>query len=387
MWSTKCDPERAMRQETIHPSATIYHRFPEADVKFTETVSSHLARQLLGCTPTVRHFSKDDSSDQKDLVCVVLDTYLRSMLSEPSSDTFYTIQNLLIHAPNLLWVFPDKSHPDASIVRGVLRSLRLEQSTSRLVLLEAPFDACGADAMARLVKQMVWDPKTTVHDEQEYSLVDNILHVPRLQLVQGAKEIFSAEAGGSVKKEQNIGLEEKAIEMTLDNVGSPNSLYFRQSDILDTELGADEVIVRVSASGVNFRDLLLVLGSLPWHAPGLEGAGVVARVGARVDDLHVGDRVFYIVHEAGMANFVRLPSSRAHRLPEGVDMVGAASLPIVYSTAIASLVKIGRLRRGQTILVHSASGAVGQACIMIAQHIGARIFATAGSAEKREFVT
>ncbi|KAL9030209.1 MAG: hypothetical protein Q9196_001643 [Gyalolechia fulgens] len=386
MWSTKCDPERATRQETIHPSATIYHRFPAADVKFTETVSSHLARQLLGCTPTVRHFTKDDSSDQKDLVCVVLDTYPRSMLSEPSSDTFYTIQNLLIHAPNLLWVFPDKSHPDASIVRGVLRSLRLEQSTSRLVLLEAPFDACGADAMARLVKQMVWDPKTTVHDEQEYSLVDNILHVPRLQLVQGAKEIFSAEAGGSVKKEQNIWLEEKAIEMTLDNVGSPDSLYFRQSDILDTELGADQVIVRVSASGVNFRDLLLVLGSLPWHAPGLEGAGVVVRVGARVDDLRVGDRVFYIVHEAGMANFVRLPSSRAHRLPEGLDMVGAASLPIAYSTAITSLVEVGRLRRGQTVLVHSASGAVGQACIMIAQHIGARIFATAGSAEKREFV-
>lgn len=70
--------------------------------------------------------------------------------------------------------------------------------------------------------------------------------------------------------------------MTLDSVGSLDSIYFRHSDILDTELGADEVIVRVSAIGVNFRDLLLVLGSLSWHSPGLEGAGVVTRVGARV---------------------------------------------------------------------------------------------------------
>ncbi|KAJ5246550.1 polyketide synthase [Penicillium chermesinum] len=75
---------------------------------------------------------------------------------------------------------------------------------------------------------------------------------------------------------------EDAIEMTLDAVGSPDSLYFRGSDILSTELGADEVIVRVAAVGINFRDLLLVLGSVPRHALGFEGAGVVTWVGTHV---------------------------------------------------------------------------------------------------------
>ena len=321
-------------------------------------------------------------------MCVVLDTYQSSILGDDlSPNMFHAIKDLLVQAPNVLWVLPEKSHPEASIIRGVLRSLRLELSTSKLVLLQAPFNACGAEAIARIVKHTIWDPNSTVQDEQEYSVIDNVIHVPRLQLVEAAKETFAAEAGELVKKEQNIWHDNNAIEMTLDNVGSLDSIYFRRSEILDTELGADEVIVRVSAIGVNFRDLLLVLGSLSWHAPGLEGAGVVTRVGARVNDLHVGDQVFYVVHEAGMANFVRIPSLRAHRLPGGLDMVSAASLPIAYSTAIMSIIEVGRLRKGQTVLVHSASGAVGQACIMIAQHIGVQIFATAGSAEKREFVS
>ncbi len=216
--------------------------------------------------------------------------------------------------------------------------------------------------------------------------MDDVLHVPRLAIVETAKEVFAAEAGGTVMREQNIGTDEDAIEMTLDAVGSLDSLYFRGTDVLSTELGADEIIVRVAAVGVNFRDLLLVLGSLPWHALGFEGAGVVARVGTNVKDLHVGDRVFYVISLGGMANFVRISSMRAHRIPDSLAMVDAASLLIIFSTAIMSVIEIGRLRKGQTVLVHSASGAVGQACIMLAQQIGARIFATAGSTEKREFV-
>lgn len=189
-----------------------------------------------------------------------------------------------------------------------------------------------------------------------------------------------------MKREQKIWHGDDAIEMTVDAVGSPDSVYFRHSDILSTELGEEEIVVRVGAVGMNFRDLLLVLGSLSWHAPGLEGAGVVTRLGSRVKDLQVGDHVFYVVHEAGMANFVRMPSLRACRLPEGLNMVDAASMPVAYSTAIMSIIEIGRLRRGETVLIHSASGAVGQACIMIAQQVGARIFATAGSTDKREFV-
>ena len=178
------------------------------------------------------------------------------------------------------------------------------------------------------------DVNFTIHDEQEYVLVNNVLHVPRLGIIETAKEVFAAEASGIVMREQNIRHNENTIEMTLDAVGSPDSVYFRDSDILSTELGADEVIVRVTEVGFNFRDLLLILGSLSWHALDFEGAGVMVRVGTHVKDLHVGDRVFYVVNEGGMTNFVRMSRVRAYRILDGLTTVDAASLPIVFSTAI-----------------------------------------------------
>lgn len=385
MWSTKRDSQATSREEQVDLSVTIFHPNPvEDDVEFTQTVSDSLAHQI-GATAQIKHILQHDD-DKITPLRIVLDNHQRSILSDLSSEMFYKLKGLLLQAPSLLWVLPDESHPDASIIKGVLRSLRLEASSSKLFILETPFNAHGATAIVRLVQRIMWDPNSAFSDEQEYSLIDNILHVPRLQVVQAAKETFMTEAGLSVKREQDIWHGDEAVEMTLDNVGSPESVYFRHSDIMQTELGGEDILVRVEAIGMNFRDLLLVLGSLAWHAPGFEGAGVVTRVGSRVKDFQVGDRVFYIVREAGMANFVQMSSLRAHRLPEGLDMVDAASMPIAYSTAIVSVLEIGRLRRGETVLIHSASGAVGQACIMLAQQVGARIFATAGSAEKREFV-
>ena len=132
--------------------------------------------------------------------------------------------------------------------------------------------------------------------------------------------------------------------------------------------------------------LLLVPGSLSWHAPCLEGAGVVARVGSRVKDLQAGDHALYIFHEAGVANSVRIPSLRARRLPKGLKIIDAASVPVAYRTAITSILEIGRLRRRKMLVIHSASEAVEQACIMTAQQVGARMFANAGSTGERELV-
>ena len=190
----------------------------------------------------------------------------------------------------------------------------------------------------------------------------------------------------SVEKELSIWQEDNAFEMMMDTVSGLESLYFRHSNILNTGLGGEEIIVRVGAVGLNFWDLLLVLGSLSWHAPGLEGAGVVVDVGSRAKEFRAGDYVFYIVNKAGMVTFVRIPSLRVHRLPESLNIVDAASMSVAYSTAITSILESGRLRRGEKVLIHSASGVGGQTCIIIPQQVGARIFATAVSTDKREFV-
>lgn len=147
------------------------------------------------------------------------------------------------------------------------------------------------------------------------------------------------------------------------------------------------MIIQVAAAGVNFRDLLIVLGSMPFsHGIGLEGAGVVRYCGPKVTDLQPGDRVFYISNMNGLATHVRIPAVCAYKIPANLSFVDAATMPIAYSTALISLAQIGRLQPGESVLIHAASGAVGQASIAIAQRLQADIFVTAGTPEKRKFL-
>ncbi len=119
-----------------------------------------------------------------------------------------------------------------------------------------------------------------------------------------------------------------------------------------------------------------------------EVCGVVTEVGsdpATQGRFKVGDRV------AGMSwcpfsSYPRLRGVHARLVPDSISSVEAASIPIVYLTAYHSLVEVARLRQGQTVLIHSASGGVGQAAIQIAKHVGAEIFATVGSNKKRDFI-
>jgi NADPH:quinone reductase-like Zn-dependent oxidoreductase len=129
-----------------------------------------------------------------------------------------------------------------------------------------------------------------------------------------------------------------------------------------------------------------VLGSMPWTGPGLEGAGVVHSVGAGVTDLSPGDRVCYLSNSNGYSNYLRLPVTSVCAIPDDLTAVDAATLPIAYSTAIVCLER-ACFQKGDTILIHAASGAVGLACIAMAKYMGAsQIFATCGSEDKRSLL-
>lgn len=382
LWSSRYDQEEKIQ---ACDSVTIYqHSSDEESQSFVKTVSSKLEHQFRK-RPTIRSLSDFHRTDD-DQLCIVMDSQQRSIFSKMTSEIFYTLKDIFLKSSRLIWVLPDKAHPDATMIRGLLRTIRLELPSSKLVLFEAPFDEEAAKAIGKLADHIMRDPHSLIQSEQEYSLIDGTICVPRLLLVEAAKEVFAMEAGGLIKSEQKLWQENTALEISVDFAGSLDSLYFRRSDILQTDLGDEEVIVRVEAAGINFIDLVTVLGTLPWNPPGLEGAGIVERIGSRVSDLQVGDRVFYAVDKAGMANFVRMPGTCAHKIPDSLDFAEAASLPIAYSTAIMSLVDVGQLQKGESVLIHSASGAVGQACVSIAQNIGAQIFATAGTPEKREFL-
>ncbi len=150
---------------------------------------------------------------------------------------------------------------------------------------------------------------------------------------------------------------------------------------------AGEIVVQVSAAGVNFPDALMVMGQyqvrppLPF-TPGGEAAGVITAVAADVVHLQVGQRVVVFTRTGAFAERVCAPASAATILPEAVTSEVAATLPLAFGTAMHALIDRAHLVKGETLLVLGASGGVGLAAVMIAKALGARVIAAASSAEK-----
>ncbi|WP_218314783.1 type I polyketide synthase [Halomonas sp. 18071143] len=160
------------------------------------------------------------------------------------------------------------------------------------------------------------------------------------------------------------------------------------------ELGADEVEVRVKATGLNFRDVMYTLGLLSDEAIengfagptlGLEFSGEIVAVGSNVNHLSPGQGVVGF----GPASFSdRLVASQhaVAPLPEGVSYAAAATIPTTFFTVYYALKHLARLQPGEKVLIHGAAGGVGIAALQIAQWMGADIYATVGSEEKRDFL-
>ncbi|WP_455272969.1 SDR family NAD(P)-dependent oxidoreductase [Rhizobium herbae] len=170
------------------------------------------------------------------------------------------------------------------------------------------------------------------------------------------------------------------------------SIAWEQSDI--PQAGPDDVVVAVAATGLNFRDVMWAMGLLPEEALedgfagatiGMELSGHVVAIGSGVKDLSVGDAVMAIA-PAAFSTHVVVSRSGVARLPETVSPVAAATVPVAFLTAYYAMIELGRIRAGETILIHGAAGGVGLAALQVAKLAGAKVIATAGTREKRRFL-
>ena len=148
-----------------------------------------------------------------------------------------------------------------------------------------------------------------------------------------------------------------------------------------------DILIKVIAAGVNRPDALQRAGAYdpPKGAsdlPGLECSGTVAAVGAGVTRWAVGDEVCALLPGGGYAEYVTTPADHALPVPKGLDMVQAAALCETYFTVYSNVFMRGGLQAGEVFLVHGGSSGIGTTAIQLAAKAGARVFATAGSAEK-----
>ncbi len=213
--------------------------------------------------------------------------------------------------------------------------------------------------------------------ERELAVRKNRLWAPRMVSI---RERYSRLREG----------EDAPYRLTLDNPGQIAGLEMKTYQL--PPVGAGDVEIDVGAAALNFRDVMVTLGLLPalayersalGHAVGMEGSGIVRRVGSDVRNCSVGDQVAFIAGGC-IANRVVVPEYLVFIKPDSLSMEQAASTLSVYVTAYYSLIHLARLHKGQRVLVHSAMGGVGQAAIALAKHVGAEIYTTAGSDGKRK---
>jgi putative PIG3 family NAD(P)H quinone oxidoreductase len=175
------------------------------------------------------------------------------------------------------------------------------------------------------------------------------------------------------------------IAIAITKPGGPEVL--QPVEIPTPQPGPREVLIQVAAAGVNRPDLMQREGKYPpipgaSDIPGLEVSGTVTACGSDVKRWRTGDRVCALVSGGGYAEYCVAPDVQCLPVPPALDLKPAGGMPETFFTVWTNVFERGKLRDGETLLVHGGSSGIGTTAIQMARVFGARVFATAGSGEK-----
>ncbi|RQR70197.1 type I polyketide synthase [Burkholderia sp. Bp9015] len=264
------------------------------------------------------------------------------------------------------------AHPEHATLWGLGRVLANEHPELACRLIDV--DPYGGVALDALVREL-----TGTALEEEVVLSARGRLVPRMLT-----------AASAAVREARVAAQPAVLAFD-----APGSLrHLEWFALPERALAADEIEIEPVATGLNFRDIMYAMGLLSDEAVetgfagatiGMELSGRVVRVGARATGFAPGDAVLGFAPASFATRVTTRAAAIAHK-PERLSFEEAATVPTTFFTVYYALVELARLRRGERVLVHGGAGGVGIAAIQLARHLGAEVFATAGSDEKREFV-
>ncbi|KEY64667.1 hypothetical protein S7711_02867 [Stachybotrys chartarum IBT 7711] len=284
---------------------------------------------------------------------------------------------------NMLSSSPD---PNLTLSSGLSRALMLEQPSLRFSVLDiGPTKnldlATTADNLVRVL--CTFDEI----DDKEFIQVDGVLYTSRFGPAMEINRDFRRRMGEEDPIEQvPLSLAGKA-KLQVGKPGVTDSLYFLQVNDGDVKPPSGFIDVEVKAVSLNAKDIYVTSGHVETlnATSALEFAGIVKATGSDVDHVKVGDRVV-VMAPNHFSTIERVPAWAAQKLLPTESFAEVSTLPIVYSTALYALDDRANLRAGESILIHAGAGAFGIAAIALAQRIGAKVYATVGSAAKKEFL-
>ncbi|KAI0377764.1 putative polyketide synthase [Hypomontagnella monticulosa] len=287
---------------------------------------------------------------------------------------------------NFLWVTHSAQirpkDPRFAQVLGMARTLRSELGVSFSTLEMQDFGSGAVEAICFLLQKI--QQRTAEHAElsefdpdREFVWANGDIHVGRMHWLS-IPEALSRHKGDYSTASLEIG--RPGLLNTLRWVPRPTK-----------SLDPNQVRVKIMSVSMNFRELLVAMGVVPniegQEMVGTDSAGIVTEIGSNVTNVSVGDRVMALsVVDNSYTTELLISSKCCTRIPADCSFEDASTLPTVYLTVLRTLREKANLRRGQTILIHSAAGGVGIAAIHYAKWVGATIYATVSSPEKTAFL-
>ncbi|KJX96875.1 polyketide synthase like protein [Zymoseptoria brevis] len=342
---------------------------------------------------TMAHDGEPPAEGDSSAISLVIESG-QPILPEISEKDWVGLQGLLASGAPILWITEGSqmrpSHPHKALIHGLRRTAKAEDPLLELITLDVERinGPNTVPAVLDVLQRLRAGKLKGTGVDFEFAEREGVVYVPRVvpdtELNTAAAQ--RGRAGRSIPPtHEPLSSFDARVALHCERLGDLDSLTWQEEDVVET-LPPGTVEVEIMAVSLAFKDVAVAMGLVPEneHILGLDGAGIVRRVASSgVVALRPGQRVVVSGHGV-LANRVIKPACRVHELPAWMSFEQIATTPFI--TALYSLEGLAKLRKGSRVLVHSASGALGAAVIQLCQVAQAEVFATVGSAEKKEFL-
>ncbi|QKX62349.1 uncharacterized protein TRUGW13939_09508, partial [Talaromyces rugulosus] len=352
----------ATRTPTLPPTVTVVYTVP-----VPEAWNRQLVDRSLEKSGTAINYKIWDDVQPENKVYIFTGDMTAPFLDNIDKTSYEKLQQLIARSRGILWLSSggsvDEQAPLYAQTYGLLRTLRQEDTTKPLIHLDfeqtngGPWTGDKIDHIIHVLTHAMAEDH--VNSDWEYAIKDSMLHVPRF-------------FPGNLKVPEPILEQQPFYQRGQTLVWEPSDKIFIKNGQVKSNIPSDMLEIEVKAFDVDLRTVPNDGEEIAAYHLG----GVVTRVGADAEasGFHVGDRVggltkgrFTNIAQTHMTSVVKVP---------GMSFVEAASIPVAYAAAYHALIIVAKLRQGESVLVHPGMSDVGQAAIVIAQNIGADVFAT-----------
>ncbi|KAK2616630.1 hypothetical protein QQS21_000453 [Conoideocrella luteorostrata] len=336
------------------------------------------------------HFDQVDSATMSPRSRVILSIEeAETVLHKLTADALRRLQVLTTTASHILWVTHGNmligGCPEANLAWGAARAIRMEEPSLRL----ATFDFGQTSDIALTARNILTAFQQIISQDfpdLEYAEHKGIIHINRwlpdaplnMAFQERQQQDTSAALIGSCEP----------MQLNMISPGHLDTIRFEHQLERPRTLVADEIEVEAKCYGLNAKDVYILNNKFEStdRSCSHEFSGVVRRVGPLTKNLNVNDRVV-VVSPGRFCNIAVVPESDCSIMLQTEDFESMCTIPVVFMTAIYSIKHLARMRPGESILIHSGTGGVGLAAIQVAKHIGATVFTSAGTHEKREWLS